>query len=177
MFDEQKKDEFNIDQDIKQTVLAQAGTVLPTTLPVIHLNNAQVFPGLVAPIILPSGSLVKAVDIAMTQTKNVALIMAKSSSKTPSIKDLYSIGVTAKILKKINLSDGGTSVLLQGVKRFRVVQFIKDSPFIVAKVEHLEDIVTKDIELDALSRSVRSIVKISSRCSTFATMNGESFMN
>ena len=117
MFDEEKKTDAN--------VLAQAGTVLPTTLPVVHLNNAPVFPGLVAPIILPPGPLVKAVEIAMSQTGHVALIMAKSGSKTPSIKDLYSIGVTAKILKKINMSDGGTSVLLQGVKRFRVVQFIK----------------------------------------------------
>ncbi len=157
MFDEEKKTDAN--------VLAQAGTVLPTTLPVVHLNNAPVFPGLVAPIILPPGPLVKAVEIAMSQTGHVALIMAKSGSKTPSIKDLYSIGVTAKILKKINMSDGGTSVLLQGVKRFRVVQFIKDAPFIVAKVDNLEDIVVKDIELDALSRSVRGIVKSLSQTS------------
>lgn len=157
MFDEEKKTDAN--------VLAQAGTVLPTTLPVVHLNNAPVFPGLVAPIILPPGPLVKAVEIAMSQTGHVALIMAKSGSKTPSIKDLYSIGVTAKILKKINMSDGGTSVLLQGVKRFRVVQFIKDAPFIVAKVDNLEEIVVKDIELDALSRSVRGIVKSLSQTS------------
>ncbi len=141
-------------------VLAQAGTVLPTTLPVIHLNNAPVFPGLVAPIILPAGALVKAIEIAMSQTGHIALLMARTGNKKdPSVKDLYSIGVTAKILKKINMSDGGTSVLLQGVKRFKISQFIKDAPFIIAKVEYLEDIVKKDLEMDALTRSVRAMVK------------------
>ncbi len=158
MFDEEKKEGTNkIGRGEK--VLAQAGSILPTTLPVIHLNNAPVFPGLVAPIILPPGTLVKAVEIAMSQTGHIALIMTKAGSKNPSIKDLYSVGVTAKILKKINMSDGGTSVLLQGAKRFKVEQFIKDTPFIVAKVEYMEDVITKDIEMDALSRSVRSIVK------------------
>ena len=141
-------------------ILAQAGTVLPTTLPIVHLNNAPVFPGLVAPIILPAGPLVKAVEIAMTQTSHIALLMAKTGNKKdPSIKDLYSVGVTAKILKKINMSDGGTSVLLQGVKRFKIAQFIKDAPFIIAKVDYVEDVAVKDLEMDALTRSVRSMVK------------------
>jgi len=157
MFDDEINDLLD---PVDGNVLAQAGTVLPTTLPIIHLNNAPVFPGLVAPIILPAGALVKAVEIAMTQTGHIALLMAKTGNKKdPSIRDLYSIGVTAKILKKINMSDGGTSVLLQGVKRFKVSQFIKDTPFIIAKVEYLEDIVKKDLEMDALTRSVRSMVK------------------
>jgi len=157
MFD----DEINELMDPAEgNVLAQAGTILPTTLPIIHLNNAPVFPGLVAPIILPAGALVKAIEIAMTQTGHIALLMAKTGNKkNPSVQDLYSVGVTAKILKKINMSDGGTSVLLQGVKRFKVLQFIKDAPFIIAKVEYLEDIVTKDLEMDALTRSVRAMVK------------------
>lgn len=157
MFD----DEINDLMDpVDNNVLAQAGTVLPTTLPVIHLNNAPVFPGLVAPIILPAGALVKAIEIAMSQTGHIALLMARTGNKKdPSVKDLYSVGVTAKILKKINMSDGGTSVLLQGVKRFKISQFIKDAPFIIAKVEYLEDIVKKDLEMDALTRSVRAMVK------------------
>jgi ATP-dependent Lon protease len=143
-----------------ERILAHADSVLPVTLPVIHLNNAPVFPGLVAPIILPSGPLVKAVDIAMSQSAHIALIMAKGPKKqNPSIKDLYSLGVTAKVLKKINMSDGGTSVLLQGIKKFKVVQFLKDNPFVIAKVEYLEDITVNDLEMDALSRAVRSSVK------------------
>jgi len=132
---------------------------LPLILPVVHLNNAPIFPGLVAPIILPVGSLVKAVEIALSETGHLALLLTKKKEKNPKITDLYTVGVTAKILKKINLSDGGTSVLLQGVKRFRVVKFLKEAPFTVSKVEYLEDIIEKDIELDALERTVKSMVK------------------
>ena len=143
-----------------EKVLAQTDKVLPLTLPVVHLNNAPVFPGLVAPIILPNGPLVKAVEIAMSQTGYVSLLMTKGEKEqNPSVNDLYSIGVTAKILKKINMSDGGTSVLLQGVKRFKVVQFLKDAPFVIVKVEYLEDVTIKDLEMDALIRAVRSAVK------------------
>lgn len=153
-----------------ERILAHADSVLPVTLPVIHLNNAPVFPGLVAPIILPSGPLVKAVDIAMSQSAHVALVMAKGPKKqNPSIKDLYSVGVTAKVLKKINMSDGGTSILLQGIKKFKIVQFLKDTPFVIAKVEYLEDISSNDLEMDALSRAVRSSVKKLSQTSPIFT--------
>lgn len=144
----------------EEKILAQTDKVLPLTLPVIHLNNAPVFPGLVAPIILPQGPLIKAVEIAMSQTGYVSLLMAKGDKNhNPGINDLYSIGVTAKILKKINMSEGGTSVLLQGVRRFKVVQFIKDTPFLIVKVEYMEDVVSKDMEMDALVRAVRASVK------------------
>lgn len=135
------------------------GEDLPIVLPVIHLNNAPIFPGLVAPIILPSGPLVKAVEIAMSETGHLALLLTKKKEKNPKISELYNIGVTGKILKKINLSDGGTSVLLQGVRRFKVEKYIKDSPFIIAKVIYLDDVIDKDIELDALERTVKSMVK------------------
>lgn len=144
----------------EEKILAQTDKVLPLTLPVIHLNNAPVFPGLVAPIILPQGPLIKAVEIAMSQTGYISLLMAKGDKNhNPGINDLYSVGVTAKILKKINMSEGGTSVLLQGVRRFKVVQFIKDTPFLIVKVEYIEDIVSKDMEMDALVRAVRASVK------------------
>jgi ATP-dependent Lon protease len=156
MFDEMN-DFNNVNSNDK--VLAHTDKVLPLTLPVIHLNNAPVLPGLVAPIILPQGPLVKAVEIAMSQTGHIALLMAKNDKQNPSIQDLYSVGVTAKILKKINMSDGGTSILLQGVKRFKVVQFIKDVPFVVVKIEYIEDVLVKDVELDALTRSTRAAVK------------------
>ncbi|MEI6092443.1 MAG: endopeptidase La [bacterium] len=144
----------------EEKILAQTDKVLPLTLPVVHLNNTPVFPGLVAPIILPQGPLVKAVEIAMSQTGYVSLLMVKGDkNNNPGIHDLYSVGVTAKILKKINMSEGGTSILLQGVRRFKVVKFIKDTPFLVAKVEYIEDVVRKDMEMDALVRAVRASVK------------------
>ncbi|MBN1114969.1 MAG: endopeptidase La [Oligoflexia bacterium] len=141
-------------------VLARTDVVLPVTLPVVHLNNTPVFPGLIAPVLLHQNALIKAVEIALSQTGYIALLMAKSGSgDNPGIKDLYNTGVTARILKKINMSDGGTSVLLQGVKRFRVQQFLKNKPFIIARVEYIDDVVEKDMEFDALNRVVRSLVK------------------
>ncbi|MCX6112839.1 MAG: endopeptidase La [Proteobacteria bacterium] len=155
---EETNDMNNVNDNEK--ILMQTDKVLPLTLPVVHLNNAPVFPGLVAPIILPNGPLVKAVEIAMSQTGYVSLLMTKDEkNQNPGVNDLYSVGVTAKILKKINMSDGGTSVLLQGVKRFKVVQFLKDVPFVIVKVEYLEDVVVKDLEMDALIRAVRASVK------------------
>jgi ATP-dependent Lon protease len=146
--------------DIENNTVAKTDSVLPSTIPVIHLNNAPVFPGLVAPIVLPTGALVKAVEISMAQSGHIALLMTKKKvNKKPKTSDLYKVGVTAKILKKINMPDGGTSVLLQGVKKFKVNQFVKETPFIIAKVKYLEDVLKKDIELDALARTVRTIIK------------------
>jgi ATP-dependent Lon protease len=86
-----------------------------------------------------------------------------AGSDTPvddvSSKDIYKVGVLCKVVKKLKLPDGSVNVLVHGLKRYRVKNFIAESPLLIASVEVFEDIQEADEELDAYTRSIINQVK------------------
>lgn len=74
-------------------------------------------------------------------------------------KDVYKVGVFCKVIKKIKLPDGSINLLVHGLKRFRVVDFVSDKPLLIARVDIFEDVLNPDEELDAYTRSVINQVK------------------
>jgi ATP-dependent Lon protease len=86
-----------------------------------------------------------------------------AGSDTPvddvSSKDIYKVGVLCKVVKKLKLPDGSVNVLVHGLKRYRVKNFVTESPLLIASVEVFEDIQEADEELDAYTRSIINQVK------------------
>jgi ATP-dependent Lon protease len=76
-----------------------------------------------------------------------------------STKDIYRVGVLCKVVKKLKLPDGSVNILVHGLKRYKIKEFIKESPIIVARIQAFEDIQEADEELDAYTRSVINQVK------------------
>ncbi len=76
-----------------------------------------------------------------------------------SSKDVYRVGILCKVVKKLKLPDGSVNVLVHGLKRFEIKKFVSESPLLIAKYEHFEDIYESDEELDAYTRSVINQVK------------------
>ena len=74
-------------------------------------------------------------------------------------KDIYKVGVLCKVIKKLKLPDGSVNLLVHGMKRYRAVEYLSDSPLLIAKTEVFNDIHEPDEELDAYTRSVINQVK------------------
>jgi ATP-dependent Lon protease len=74
-------------------------------------------------------------------------------------KDIYKVGVLCKVIKKLKLPDGSVNLLVHGMKRYRAVEYVVDSPLLIAKTEVFNDILEPDEELDAYTRSVINQVK------------------
>lgn len=74
-------------------------------------------------------------------------------------KDIYKVGVLCKVIKKLKLPDGSVNLLVHGMKRYRAVEYVTDSPLLIAKTEVFNDIHEPDEELDAYTRSVINQVK------------------
>jgi ATP-dependent Lon protease len=74
-------------------------------------------------------------------------------------KDVYKVGIFAKVVKKIKLPDGSVNLLVHGLKRYRVKSFIANKPLLIAQAEVYEDVLNPDEELDAYTRSVINQVK------------------
>src|SRR5215510_5943758 len=89
-------------------------------LPLVALMGRPIFPGIFTPIMIGNPTDVKVVEDVVSGDGLVGLIMLLNETETPSIDDLYKVGTVAKIVKKINLPDGGLNIFISTLKRFRI---------------------------------------------------------
>lgn len=114
--------------------------VIPAELPLLPLRNTVLFPGVVLPITVGRDKSIKAVNDAYKADKLVGVIAQKDSNvEDPVVTDLEDIGTVAKIIKMIKMPDGGTTVIIQGKRRFKVKKITSDEPYFKAEVELLEE--------------------------------------
>ncbi|WEK38185.1 MAG: endopeptidase La [Candidatus Pseudobacter hemicellulosilyticus] len=114
--------------------------VIPAELPLLPLRNTVLFPGVVLPITVGRDKSIKAVNDAYRTDKLVGVVAQKDSNvEDPVISDLEDIGTVARIIKLIKMPDGGTTVIIQGKKRFKVETILTDDPYFKAQVSVLED--------------------------------------
>ncbi len=142
--------------------------VFPKEVVIIPIVNSPIFPGMIAPIILGEDKYTPELDAHLSATGYVALNLVKFKENLdempPSIeevrgKDIYTVGVLCKIVKKLKLPDGSVNVLVHGVKRYRAIKFMQEEPLLVTKTEVFDDISESDEELDAYTRSIINQVK------------------
>ncbi|KIC93464.1 endopeptidase La [Flavihumibacter solisilvae] len=113
---------------------------IPSDIPVLPLRNTVLFPGVVLPITVGRDKSIKAVNEAYKADKLVGVLAQKDSNiEDPGTADLESIGTIAKIVKLIKMPDGGTTVIIQGKRRFRLTEFTAEDPFFRARVELIEE--------------------------------------
>ena len=114
--------------------------VIPAELPLLPLRNTVLFPGVVLPITVGRDKSIKAVNDAYKTDKLVGVVSQKDSSvEEPTVSDLVDIGTVAKIVKLIKMPDGGTTIIIQGKKRFKTDEITSDDPYFKAKITVLED--------------------------------------
>ena len=112
----------------------------PDILPIIALRNAVLFPETIIPITVgryKSISLVR--EVYKTNKILGAISQRDHKLEDPNTKDLFNIGTLAKIIKIIEMPDGGLTIILQGVKRFNVLEFIGTEPYFTASVKYLDE--------------------------------------
>jgi len=134
--------------------------LLPPKLYLVALMGRPIFPGIFTPIMIGNPTDVKVVEDANAGDGLIGLVMMQHDTDTPSITDLYTVGTVAKIVKKINLPDGGVNIFISTLKRFKVKKTLNPSNPIVAAVEYLEDEEDNTSEVKALTRALISEMKL-----------------
>jgi ATP-dependent Lon protease len=118
-----------------------------------------IFPGIFTPIMIGNPTDVKVVEDAVAGDGLIGMVMLVNETDTPTIGDLHPVGTAAKIVKKINLPDGGVNIFISTLKRFRIKKGLHPSNPIVGAVEYLEDEEDNTSEVKALTRALISEMK------------------
>ncbi len=132
--------------------------VLPPALPLIPVRDVVVFTNMILPLLVGRAGSILAVEKAVAQDRLVFLTAQKDSlTEDPKPEDLFSTGTVAIILRTLKLMDGSIKILVQGVSRARVLEYLEHQPFIRVRLENLTDQIQQNnqVEMEALMRNVR----------------------
>jgi ATP-dependent Lon protease len=132
---------------------------IPQELPILPLRNTVLFPGVVLPITVGRDKSIKAVTDAYKADKLIGVLAQKDSSvEDPAIHELVAVGTIARIIKVIKMPDGGTTVILQGKRRFKVGTMTTDDPYFKAQVILLqEEEAPKDQDFEAYVSNIKDL--------------------
>lgn len=161
----------------------------PETLPILALRNAVLFPETIIPITVGREKSIKLVRDVYKQNRILGAVSQRDArQENPTgTKELFEVGTLAKIIKIIEMPDGGITIILQGVRRFKLLEIIGTEPYFIGTVKYLDEEKVKKTtpELDAITASIKDaalyIIKLSPHLpqeASFAIKNieGNSFL-
>jgi ATP-dependent Lon protease len=140
---------------------AKQGELFPDTLPILPLKNTVLFPGIVTPITVGRDKSIRAVQRAYEDNRLIGVLSQKDLKiEAPSLRDIFRTGTVARILKLLKMPDGSTTAILQGRKRFELIEMISEDPYMVGQIITLEYEQPKNkLEFRAMISSVRDAAR------------------
>jgi len=133
---------------------------IPELLPILPLRNTVIFPGVVAPITAGRDKSLRLIKSIKEDQKFVGMIAQRDgATEDPGQNEVFPTGTLAQIVKSFKMPDGNTTIIIQGKKRFRILEWVETEPFNMAKVEFLPEFVPgeDDAEFTVLMDSIKDI--------------------
>ena len=147
------------DNNSNENSIISADQLLPNKLTLIPLAGRPIFPGIFTPLMINSADDVKVVEEAYEKEGFIGIVMLKNEAETPTLADLHKVGTAARIIKKVNLPDGGINIFISTVKRFKIRKVLHNTAPMAAAVEYMEDEEADTFEVKALTRALISEMK------------------
>ena len=131
---------------------------LPSELPVLPLKDTVVFPDSVLPLAIGQERSVRLVDDAVAGNRLVALVASKDPDvDAPGWDDLHEIGTAAVVQKMLRVPDGSLRILVQGVRRIRLIDKLQHEPYLVGRFIEVPDVYEETPETQALTQNVQNL--------------------
>ena len=133
----------------------------PVSLPadaliIVPVRDTVLMPGTVFPIAIGRERSIAAAQQAVREERQIGVLMQRDPKiAEPSAIDLHRTGTIANVLRYVTAPDGAHHLVLQGAQRFRVIEFVRERPFFVARVERIEEPETRTPDIEARFRHLK----------------------
>ena len=128
---------------------------IPSHLPILPLRGLVVFPMTAVPIRVGQPRSVRLIDDAVLGKRLVGLVASRDPKlETPGPDDVYRVGTAAAVHRLFKSPDGTLTLIMQGLMRIRVEEFVGESPYLEARVSMAPETVGRSSEVEALRRSI-----------------------
>ena len=134
---------------------------IPESLPILPVRDVVIFPYMILPLFVGRDISINAIEKAMESNKLILLVSQKDLNvETPVVDDLYTVGTVGTILRMLKLPDGRLKILIQGLTKARITDFVQTDPYYIGNIEKITDHEQPEItlEVEALMRNVKELV-------------------
>jgi ATP-dependent Lon protease len=131
---------------------------IPEEIPILPLRNTVAFPYIVMPLAVGIPRSVKLIEESDKFDRMVGLVAMKDGSiEVPDETQVHNVGTAAIIHRIMRSDDGSLTVFIQGLERFKVVEWTQNDPYLMARIELIPDIIEESLVEEALRRNLMDI--------------------
>ncbi len=135
---------------------------IPQTLPLLPVRDIVVFPYMIIPLFVGRDASIRSVEEALEKNRLIFLASQKNfTEETPSPDSVYTVGTIAMIMRMKKLSDGRVKILIQGVAKGRIKNYVRTSPSFEVAIEKIEELAPSNalIESEAIIRTAKEQIE------------------
>ncbi len=137
---------------------------LPEQIPVVPVKDLVVFPSMVVSVYVKNAELLEAIRQSMEQKELIGLFSEMSPLKSvPPVENLYRVGTAAAVLQVIKGEGADAMVLVEGINRVRIDEFMATEPYVQARVKMIPKVKEPSLEAEALMHDVKELIARVSR--------------
>ncbi len=128
---------------------------IPSELGIIPIKGGVIFPDQMVPLVIQTPRLAKLIDEILTTNKLAgALTQRNADIEEPKPEEVYEIGCVIQITKMLRFPDGTIRLLVKGLRRFKVLEYVQVEPYLKVKIQLFPEGYKKTMSLEALMRNV-----------------------
>jgi ATP-dependent Lon protease len=136
---------------------ARLAEPLPDALPILPLRETVTYPDTLTPLAVGQERSIKLVNDVLSGNRMLAMVASKDpENDAPGPDDLHDVGVAGTVARMMKVPDGTLRILVQGTVRIRILDYVSEQPYLVARIEEMPDVLEQSTELEALTRNVQS---------------------
>lgn len=129
------------------------------TLPLLPIRDMVVYPFMILPLFVGRETSIKAVEESLNNTDRLILLASQKdvAAETPAPSEIYEMGTVAMIMRMKKLPDGRIKILIQGLTKVRIKEFVSTEPFYQVKAERVEvqPVTAAPATVEAIARTVK----------------------
>lgn len=135
---------------------------VPTELPVLPLRDLVIYPFMIVPLFVSRDFSKKAIEEAYAKERMILVVAQRDAEvEEPTGKDLYRVGTVAIVMRRITLHDGRIRIMIQGILRAQVKDFLNRKGYLSARIKPIPEmtVTKKSVQVEALMRNVKDLIE------------------
>ena len=138
----------------------KAGPIPADDLPVLPLRGVVVYPMMWLPLPIGQRRSIRLVEDNLPENRIIALVASKDEEmEKPGPDDIHQVGVAAQVHRVLRTPDGTIRLLVQGMERIRIIEYIQEQPYLRARVEVIPEQIDQTLEMEAIMRAVQELFR------------------
>jgi len=131
---------------------------IPMILPLLPVRDMVMYPSVILPLFVGRDMSINAVEKSLSKDRLILVVAQKDlTDEDPLPGRIHSVGVVSQIMRMLRLPDGRVKILIQGLKKATVKEYVQETPTFLVKIEPIEEPIITEItlEIEALMRYVK----------------------